>query len=452
MPYARRWSRGCTRGVETHHVILPFRDQLDRMMAPEAFIWTPYDQILGQLPTFCRAGEHMWTARCPLIHMDIVEHHAPDRVLRQFGHVQNIPAATHWEHYHYTRDDRSIDSAAWRARMHQEVNAWNERMTTLATVGHDTPVHEYMTWYMHITRSLVANPSTPRPDGREYASLSGAYEALLRMTLMTRPESISLTESTDPGIATYAARIVHLTDTGMTQAHEWHRVDEDVPEGVPEGGRADRGGRAGRGSRAGRGDLVGGGGRAGRGLVDEPDDMSRQAPSATDTPSSSKSSTSQRPEYTPEMFPRYDSWSSFSQVAVDDLHIGGGDEDLDIIFDDFFLRSTAGPSAPSASPALRAAQEPSHMPSQELVDTQVYSSAPVDSSPPVQIDPSPPPATALGSSQETVEEPAKEPVDTHVHSSAPVVQSPPIESSPEASTEATQVETAAVSHRKHIFT
>ncbi|XP_059274716.1 protein MAIN-LIKE 1-like [Lycium ferocissimum] len=26
MPYVRRWSRGCTRGVETHHVILPFRD------------------------------------------------------------------------------------------------------------------------------------------------------------------------------------------------------------------------------------------------------------------------------------------------------------------------------------------------------------------------------------------------------------------------------------------
>ncbi|XP_060200739.1 uncharacterized protein LOC132629010 [Lycium barbarum] len=87
----------------------------------------------------------------------------------------------------------------------------------------------------------------------------------LRMTLMIRHESNSLTESTDPGIAAFAARIVHLTDTGMTQAQEWHRVDEDVPEGVPEGGRADRGGRASRGGRAGGGDLAGGGGRAGRG-------------------------------------------------------------------------------------------------------------------------------------------------------------------------------------------
>ncbi|XP_059291015.1 protein MAIN-LIKE 2-like [Lycium ferocissimum] len=38
MPYAQRWSRGRTRGVETHHVILPFRDQLDRITAPESFI------------------------------------------------------------------------------------------------------------------------------------------------------------------------------------------------------------------------------------------------------------------------------------------------------------------------------------------------------------------------------------------------------------------------------
>ncbi|XP_059310745.1 uncharacterized protein LOC132062123 [Lycium ferocissimum] len=338
------------------------------MTAPEAFIWTSYDQILGQLPAFCRASEHMWTARGPLIHMDIVEHHAPDRVLRQFGHVQNIPAATHWEHYHYTRDERSIDSAAWRARMHQEVNAWNARMTTLAAVGHDTPVHEYMTWYMHITRTLIANPLTSRPDGREYASLSGAYEVLLRMTLMIRYESIPLTESTDPGIAAYAARIVHLTDTGMTQAQEWHRVDEDVPEGVPEGGRADRGGRAGRG------------GRGERSVAEV---------------------------------------ASFPQVPVGDLHMGGGDEDLDIIFDDYFLRSTAGPTAPSASPAPRAAQEPSHMPSQEPSTHRFILFAPVDPSPPVQIDPSPPPTTA------------------RVHSSTPVVQSPPIESSPEASTEAT---------------
>ncbi|XP_059311470.1 uncharacterized protein LOC132063052 [Lycium ferocissimum] len=165
----------------------------------------------------------------------------------------------------------------------------------------------------------------------------------------------------------------------------------------------------------------------GRGLVDEPNDIARQASSATDIPSTSSSrpSTSQRPGYMPEMFAHYDPWSSFPQVPVSDLHMGDGHEDLDleIIFDEYFLRPTARPTAPSASPAPRAAQEPSHMSSQEPVDTYVHSSAPVDPSPLVQIDPSPPPATAPGSAQETVEEPAKEPsnqpsreaVDTHVY-------------------------------------
>ncbi|XP_059301827.1 protein MAIN-LIKE 2-like [Lycium ferocissimum] len=57
MPYARRWTRGgVIRDVDTHHSILPFRDQLDRITSDTAFIWMPYDQILDQLPAFCRAA------------------------------------------------------------------------------------------------------------------------------------------------------------------------------------------------------------------------------------------------------------------------------------------------------------------------------------------------------------------------------------------------------------
>ncbi|XP_059301828.1 uncharacterized protein LOC132053740 [Lycium ferocissimum] len=273
-------------------------------------------------------------------------------------------------------------------------------MTTLVAVRHDTPFHEYMTWYMHITRSLIANPSTPRPDGRGYASLSGAYEALLRMTLMIRHESIPRTESTDPGIAAYAARIVQLTDTGMTRAQEWHRVDEDVPEPapepIPEGGRADRGGRADKG------------GRAGRDLVDEPDDIAHQAPSATDilSTSSFRPSTSQRLGYTPEMFSHYDPWFILPRLWTRLLLFRLTRLYLQLQLQVALRRPLRRERERERE---RLAKEPSDQPSQEAVDTQV-------------------------------------------HFSAPVVQSPSIELSPEASTEATQVETAAVSHRKRIFT
>uniref|UniRef100_A0A3Q7I256 Uncharacterized protein n=1 Tax=Solanum lycopersicum TaxID=4081 RepID=A0A3Q7I256_SOLLC len=31
LPYARRWTRGIDRDTESHHVLIPIRDQLDRM-------------------------------------------------------------------------------------------------------------------------------------------------------------------------------------------------------------------------------------------------------------------------------------------------------------------------------------------------------------------------------------------------------------------------------------
>ncbi|XP_049358382.1 serine/threonine-protein phosphatase 7 long form homolog [Solanum verrucosum] len=40
LPYARRWTRGIDRDTESHHVIIPIRDQLDRM-TKDQFRWTP---------------------------------------------------------------------------------------------------------------------------------------------------------------------------------------------------------------------------------------------------------------------------------------------------------------------------------------------------------------------------------------------------------------------------
>ncbi|XP_059306585.1 protein MAIN-LIKE 2-like [Lycium ferocissimum] len=54
VPYARRWSRGVRRCAETYHNLLPFRDQLDRMKAQTAFIWTSYDHNLDELSAFCQ--------------------------------------------------------------------------------------------------------------------------------------------------------------------------------------------------------------------------------------------------------------------------------------------------------------------------------------------------------------------------------------------------------------
>ncbi|KAK4399175.1 protein MAINTENANCE OF MERISTEMS [Sesamum angolense] len=56
------------------------------------FIWQPYDMESNVIMAY--AGDfnpQLWRSICPLIFYAIVEMHHPERVLRQFGMMQNIP-------------------------------------------------------------------------------------------------------------------------------------------------------------------------------------------------------------------------------------------------------------------------------------------------------------------------------------------------------------------------
>ena len=57
-------------------------------------IWTPYHELYteGRLPQIVADDHEMWLYRGPLVCFWIVEHHYPDRVLRQFDFPSVIPA------------------------------------------------------------------------------------------------------------------------------------------------------------------------------------------------------------------------------------------------------------------------------------------------------------------------------------------------------------------------
>ena len=96
--YAKKWygfhhyqdrTHGATVGIRT------VRSELQSL--PEPLVeWTPYDQLYEEflLPGSVTDEQEreMWFYRGPLIHFWIVEHHYPDRVLRQFGRATLIPA------------------------------------------------------------------------------------------------------------------------------------------------------------------------------------------------------------------------------------------------------------------------------------------------------------------------------------------------------------------------
>ncbi|KAL0359808.1 UNVERIFIED_CONTAM: protein MAINTENANCE OF MERISTEMS [Sesamum angustifolium] len=90
-PYGAMWNceHTFTRTVRTTVPVI--RDILDEMQY-DHFIWQPYDMELNVIMAY--AGDfnpQLWRSICPLIFYAIVEMHHPERVLRQFGMMQNIP-------------------------------------------------------------------------------------------------------------------------------------------------------------------------------------------------------------------------------------------------------------------------------------------------------------------------------------------------------------------------
>jgi hypothetical protein len=71
-----------------------FRNELQKL-EDYMVTWEPYRGMLAEVPNALplRVYEEsgVWLARVPLVHFWIIEHHYPDRVMRQFGFSQVIP-------------------------------------------------------------------------------------------------------------------------------------------------------------------------------------------------------------------------------------------------------------------------------------------------------------------------------------------------------------------------
>ncbi|XP_059287042.1 uncharacterized protein LOC132040416 [Lycium ferocissimum] len=152
------------------------------------------------------------------------------------------------------------------------------RLGTLAVVGHLTPIEDYMRWYHQITHLLIGNPALRPARDVGYSALAGQYEALL--VAVQRLRMLGLEHIPYPGLTGLASEMVRISEDGIRQAGEIRRMEEPVPEAeyqpAPGGGPgAPRGGgRAARGRRVrrGRGAAARGPGGGGHHLVDEADE------------------------------------------------------------------------------------------------------------------------------------------------------------------------------------
>ena len=91
-------------------------------------MWQPYEVDLDDLSTWCVAGRTVWTATVPLVCFHLVEKHTPDRVVRQFGMIQEIPHVANIDTVLHQIDLRGKVGVDWTRRHAGYIVEWGNRL------------------------------------------------------------------------------------------------------------------------------------------------------------------------------------------------------------------------------------------------------------------------------------------------------------------------------------
>ncbi|XP_075662656.1 uncharacterized protein LOC142632124 isoform X2 [Castanea sativa] len=126
-------------------------------MLPGQVVWQPYEAEFENLPPWCVAGRAMWTATVPLVCFHLVEKHTPDRVVRQFGMIQEIPHNVDTDTVLHAIDLRGKVGVDWMRKHAAHITEWGNRLQQRceAVVGDMPPQHEYFDWYKRVTRRFI---------------------------------------------------------------------------------------------------------------------------------------------------------------------------------------------------------------------------------------------------------------------------------------------------------
>ncbi|KAL6543076.1 hypothetical protein OROHE_010596 [Orobanche hederae] len=236
-PYGSRWNIGFKLESMGAHVLVLYRDQLDNMK-DDQFVWEPYPiDVLGSLPEYCLSGRRIWQTVSPLICFDVVEFHHPDRVLRQFGQQQSIPAVCNTiPDIHFT-DRRGRQNYDWIQHHRQFVDMWAERVTRVVSAPPiDCPMDQtnpYMIWYRRITRLLIGNPATRPNNG--YQGAGGAKEEKMAQSLQKiyHRATDAINQGCEISGEDVLREILDICTYSLRAAHEGHRLLTAHPDFGP---------------------------------------------------------------------------------------------------------------------------------------------------------------------------------------------------------------------------
>ncbi|KAL3821144.1 hypothetical protein ACJIZ3_007049 [Penstemon smallii] len=235
-PYGSRWNVGFKLESVGTHVLVLYRDQIDNMK-DDQFIWEPYPvDVLASLPEYCLSGQRIWQTVSPLICFDVVEFYHPDRVLRQFGQQQNIPAICDTIPDIHLTDRRGRQNYDWAHHHRQFVDMWTDRHARIISARPiECPMDQsdpYMLWYRRITRLLIGNPVTRPNTG--YQGVGGAVEAMAQsLQKIYHRATDAMHESYDVSGEDVLREIQDICAYSLRAAHEEHRLTVRLDLGSP---------------------------------------------------------------------------------------------------------------------------------------------------------------------------------------------------------------------------
>lgn len=201
-PLGARWHVAFDLHRLPTNVLITYRSQLDALHGDQ-FRWIPFpDDYVKALDPRYLHGSDIWQSVVPLICWEIIELHLPDRVMRQFGLEQLIPADC--DTSVTLHSIKSGGSKLWESYHSSYIDAWRNSRTRVCQ-GAPTPNaciarQDYKRWFDRITRLVVGNPEIGADPSQGYQATGSSVvmlaSAVSRMVSMAS-ERIDLAAGED---------------------------------------------------------------------------------------------------------------------------------------------------------------------------------------------------------------------------------------------------------------
>ena len=141
-------------------------------------VWQPYEAKLEDLPPWCVARRAVLMAMVS---------HTLDRVVRQFGMIQEIPCDVDTDEVFHKIDLRGKVGVNWMRKHAEHILNWGNHLERHFKVllGDMPPQHGYFGWFNRVTRRFIDRP------GAKLTMIVSSLSLVLHHTILLSMKPLS---------------------------------------------------------------------------------------------------------------------------------------------------------------------------------------------------------------------------------------------------------------------